>query len=293
KIDVKNVRINSGGGGTNTAASFVNQGFRAAYCGAVGNDIAGKEIVEELKRLGVKTDFVVFKKEKKTDHSIILSGGEKKDRVILVYQGASKLLCDKDIPWKKIKACLSPGGWFYLAPLSGKIAKLTEKIINFAHKNGVRVALNPGNSQISLSIKKISPILKKADVLFLNQEEASLLTKINFQEEEKILKKLSELSKGILVITKGAEGVVVLDKNNLYRAGVQKIKVADSTGAGDSFAAGFISGLIKENDIVYAIQLGTANSASCLKMVGAQNGLLKKEEKFAKIKVEKKALTDF
>ena len=44
KIDVDEIMFNSGGGGTNTAATFAKQGFKTAFCGAIGNDIAGKEI---------------------------------------------------------------------------------------------------------------------------------------------------------------------------------------------------------------------------------------------------------
>ena len=46
KIDVEDIIFTSGGGGTNTAATFAKQGFKTAFCGAIGVDISGLEIVE-------------------------------------------------------------------------------------------------------------------------------------------------------------------------------------------------------------------------------------------------------
>lgn len=286
KVDIEEIEFNSGGGGTNTAATFSKQGFKVAYCGAMGDDLSGKEIIKELKKININTGLVVQKEEKYTNHSIVLNSGGKRDRTILVYRGASELLCDKDINWEKIKKAKPK--WFYLAPLSGKLAALTEKIVDFARKNKIKVAINPGNSQLKIPTRKLKDILSKVDVLFLNQEEASLLTKIPYQKEEEIFKEIDKMCPGITIMTKGKRGVVVSDGKHIYSAKPLKIKVSDRTGAGDSFASGFISGLIKfEGSIEEAIQLGMANANSCLQKIGAKNGLLDKNEKFDKIKVRK------
>ncbi len=283
KVDVEDVCFFSGGGGTNTAATFSKQGFKVAYYGAVGDDISGKEIIKELKKLRIDCQFVLKKRLKPTNYSIILNTGLKTDRTILVYRGASELFEKKDIPWKKLKA-----KWFYLAPLSGKLCRASEAIIDFAHKNKIKTAFNPGNSQLSLSLKIMKRILKKVDILILNQEEASLLTKIPYQNEKEIFNKIDEMCPGITIMTKGPKGVVVSDGDYLYRAKGPKIKVVDRTGAGDSFSSGFVSGFIKsKGNIEYAIQLGLANSSSCLKKFGAKNGLLKKSEKWTNVNVEK------
>lgn len=294
KVDVDSVYFSSGGGGTNTAASFSKQGFRIAYCGKVGDDISGKEIIEQLNKIGIETKFIFKTKEKPTNHSVVLNPftKEEKDRTILVYRGASGLLNKKDIQsflnsYRKNETNLAK--WFYLSPLSGKFcAIVSEEIINFAHKNKIKVAFNPGNSQLSMPYIRLKKILKKVDILILNQEEASLLTKIPFQKEKKIFSKIREMCAGIIIITKGSNGSTVLNKEYIYKAGILKSKAIDRTGAGDSYASGFISGFIKKDqDIEYAIQLGTANATSCMKQWGAKNGLLNKEEKYQKVKVIK------
>lgn len=270
KIDLEEIHFSSGGGGTNTAATFARQGFKVAYCGTVGNDIFGKAIIKELSSFGIDKQFVSRTNLKPTNFSIILSLAGK-DRTVLAYRGASEELSSKNIPWQKLQA-----KWFYLAPLSGKLAKLTSKIVDFANKNKIKIALNPGNSQISLAPKVLKRILARIDVLILNQEEASLLTKIPYQREKKIFEKIDELCPGITIMTKGAGGVVVSDGKKLFQARPKKIKVVDRTGAGDSFGSGFVSRFIQSgSDIEQAIQLGLANSASCLQKWGAKQGLLK------------------
>jgi ribokinase len=285
KIDVEDIVFSTGGGGTNTAATFAKQGFRTAFCGAIGPDISGLEIVRELKHFKIDTRFVVKKKERHTNNSIIISDVAGQDRTILVYRGASDILDDKDIKWNKIKKAK----WFYLAPLSGLLCDNFEKIVNFAKENKIKVAVNPSMKQLSLPAQQLKNILQKVDILFLNQEEASFLTKIKFEDEQDIFKKIDEICPGIAVMTRGGEGVVVSDGKYLYSALPEPDRrIVDTTGAGDSFASGFLSDYIRYNgNIEKAIQLGLANSKANLSEVGAKTGLLDKNSKFNRVKVLK------
>jgi sugar/nucleoside kinase (ribokinase family) len=283
KVEVEDVVFSTGGGGTNTAATFSKQGFRTAFCGAIGVDLSGLEIIRELKHLRIDTRFVVKKKEKHTNHSIIIStSGE--DRTILVYRGASELLSKDDINFRKLKS-----KWIYLAPLSGLLCDNFEKIVDFAFENKIKIAVNPSKKQLSLPQDQLKRIFSKIDILFLNQEEAAFLTKINFQEEQEIFKKIDEICQGIAVMTKGGEGVTVSDGKYLYSAKPNpNRKIVDTTGAGDSFASGFLSDFIRHNgDIEKAIQLGLANSAANLAEIGAKTGILDKNSKFERVSVTK------
>ena len=298
KIDVEDIVFSSGGGGTNTAATFAKQGFKTAFCGAVGDDIMGREILRELKEMKIDTRFVSVKKEKHTNQSIIVSttGDE---RTILVYRGASELLCKDDFPFGKLKA-----RWFYLAPIAGLLSRpsesssetrseggsdLFEDIIDYAHKNKIKIAANPAKQQLSLPAEKLKEIFLKVDILFLNQEEASFLTKIPFDNEVEIFRKVDEICPGIAVMTKGGEGVVASDGKYLYSAKPDpNRKVVDTTGAGDSLASGFLAEFIRTNgDIESAIQFGLANSAGNLSEIGAKTGLLDKNSKFERVSVTK------
>ncbi|MFA5086430.1 MAG: carbohydrate kinase family protein [Candidatus Paceibacterota bacterium] len=288
KIDIRDMYFSFGGGGVNAAHTFRNLGFDVAYCGSVGHDIPGKEIIAELESRGVGTQFVQ-KNEKPTNNSIILLTPDN-ERTVLAYRGASEDLNREEIMWGD----MSPS-WFYLAPLSGKLSDLTEDIVDFAKKNKIKVAINLGNSQILLGKEKLDPILKKVDVLLLNLEEASLLTGIDKKDEMGIMRELNSIHPGINTVTKGPEGVLVGEQDVLLEASACKVKIVDKTGAGDAFGSGFIAGLIKSNmDTEWAIRLGIANSSSCIRVRGAVNGLLEKVPDFTKtgekIKIERKKI---
>lgn len=303
KIDIDEIKYTSGGGGTNTAATFAKQGFKTAFCGAIGVDEAGLQIVKELRGLKIDIHLLQKRKEKATNQSVIISSGdgdsprgEAGDRTILVYRGASELMDKSTIPWRKLKT-----KWVYLAPLSGLMclpagrqATVFEEIVDFAKNNNIKIAVNPSKQQLSLPIAQLKEIFQKIDILFLNKEEASFLTKISFNDEAGIFKKLDEMCPGIAVMTKGGEGVVVSDGKYLYSALPNPgRKIVDTTGAGDSFAAGFLSGYIRYNgDIVKSIQLGLANSEANLAEVGAKAGLLNKKADFKRIEVTKQLCSE-
>jgi sugar/nucleoside kinase (ribokinase family) len=286
KIFIEDLEVASGGGATNTACTFTNQGFKVAVCTKVGDDKRGEAIIEELKKFKVETKFIKKDKKYRTAFSAILS--LKGERTILIYRGACHFMKPDDIPWEKLKKVK----WFYLAPLSEESAQLFKPLVEFAKENKIKVAANPGNTQLNLGEEVLKPILSQINILILNKEEASLLAKLSPENEKALLKKLTSFVKGIVVITKGKEGSVVSDGKYVYRAPVPAVLPFEKTGAGDAFGAGFLGGLLQKNDIEYAIQLATANATSCIQKIGAKNGLLKKGEwgSWPRVKVEKRII---
>jgi len=274
KIDVPGMRFSFGGGGVNTATTFARQGFKTAYCGMVGDDIPGREIAEHLKRLNIESGLMCLTKERATNNSVVLNAPGK-DRVILVYRGASELLGNKCIQWDKMKAKL-----FYLAPLSGNLCRLTEQILEFAKKNETIVAANLGNSQLAMGRACIKSLLARIDVLILNKEEAAVLTGIKYDDEKGIIKKMAFMHPGTNVITKGKDGAVIIDNGKVYEANLKNFKVVDVTGAGDAFASGFMSGMLATgNDIEYSMKLALVNAKHCLSIRGSDK-LLSKEDNY-------------
>jgi len=287
KVFIEDLKVSTGGGGTNTACTFSNQGFKVAYCGKIGEDKRGEAIISELKRFKIDTAFLKKDKKYLTAYSVILSLPQE-ERTILIYRGACHFLEKKDIPWQKIKNTK----WFYLAPLSEESSQVFPDLVEFAKKNKIKVAVNPGNTQLNLGEKILNPLLRKVDVLLLNREEASELSKISPDNDRDLIKKLISLTPGIVIVTKGKEGSVVSDGKYIFEAKVPSVLPLEKTGAGDAFGSGFLSGLLKKNDIEYALQLATANATSCIQKIGAKNGLLKKGEWgiWPRVKVEKRKL---
>jgi len=273
KVYVDDLVFASGGGGTNTAATFALQGLKTCYVGLVGNDPSGRELIRELVELAINCDFIRITDKAKTPVSVILSVPEK-ERSILVYEGASHLLTREDIPWGEVKNTK----WIYMSGLAGESAKVFEIIVNFAKENNIKLAVNPGHDQLTKDLVILKSLLGKIDILLVNQEEASAITGVDYKKEKEVFAKFDELVPGIAVMTKGPEGAAVSDGQNIYRAGIPESSYVERTGSGDAFASGFVSAVIQGQDIKSAIQLGTANATSCVQQIGAKNGLLKKNE---------------
>ncbi|MFA6375791.1 MAG: carbohydrate kinase family protein [Candidatus Paceibacterota bacterium] len=274
KIDIPGMRFAFGGGGVNTATTFARQGFKTAVCGMTGDDIPGREVVEHLKRIGIDTGLMSQTKERATNNSVVLNA-QGEDRVILVYRGASELLENKNIQWENLNAKL-----FYLAPLSGKLCRLTEQFTAYAKKNGITVAANLGNSQLAMGRACVKSLLSRIDILILNLEEAAAMTGTNYVDQEKIIKRVVNMHPGINVLTKGKEGAMIIAGGKIYEGKLKAFKVADVTGAGDAFASGFMSGMLaSENDIEYSMKLALVNAKHCLSIRGSDK-LLAKEDNF-------------
>jgi len=273
KILMDDVAFFVGGCGVNSAVTFARQGLKTAHAGMIGKDGNGQAVKEELKKHGVSTDLLKETDKWPTAFSVIVSHPDI-GRSILKKLGACHQYTDKEVELDKLKA-----EWFYLGSLSSFSYKAFAPVVNFARENGIKVAANPvGDTQLSEGLEELRSLLNKLDILVVNQEEASLLTGIDYKKEDEIFDKLDEMMGGVAVMTKGPEGVVVSDGKNRYSAGIPESGMVDRTGAGDAFGSAFTAGYGEKRDIVHAIQLGTANATSVLQEFGATNGLLTKDE---------------
>lgn len=272
KINTEEIYFTSGGGGTNTAATFSKQGYAVAYCGKIGEDEEADFILKDLKKHKINTKLVSFTKERRTNHSIILDDFGI-DRTIFVYHGASDLLTEKDIFFEDLRA-----SWFYLAPFSSLTKPLFYRLIDFAKEKNIKVMVNPSKTQ--LEDEEVKEALKCVDVVLLNMEEASILTGIDFQKKEEIIEEVTKYGKEAVLITEGVDGVTAYSKGLFFRSKPAFPDAVDKTGAGDSFGSGFLSEFIRSESVQRSVQFGIANSTSCLQIKGAKNGLLEKNEPF-------------
>src|SRR3989344_1762247 len=227
KLEVKDIVFTSGGGGTNTAVTFARQGLKTACVGAIGNDLNGRGVIAEMGREGVDTEYFQINKEGNTAYSVILVH-ESGERTILSYKGEGQNFDVQKIPFDRFVA-----DWLFLDSLGGHY-DLLETAVNWAVKNKVKLATNPGGKELAHGLEKLRPLLKHFSIVIMNQEEASKLIGINYDREPEIFKAMDEIIGGIFVMTKGPEGVVVSDGKNIYRAGVPDSPVVERTGAGDA-----------------------------------------------------------
>lgn len=271
KLGVEEAYFTVGGNAVNAAITFARHGFKTACAAKVGIDLPAKELLARFKKEGVSTKHISQTDERPTAYSVLLlRGGE---RTILGYHGASDTFTLQDLNLKKLKA-----GWWYVS-LAGESDKMYLELVRFAKEKNIQVAFNPSGHHIHHRKDEILASLKDIAILAVNAGEAAELTGISFHEEEKVFKKIDELmSPGIVVVTDAEKGVTVSDGKKIYKAGIFKEKkVADRTGAGDSFGSGFVATIARGGTIPEAIRFASANATSVIERIGATEGVLTRE----------------
>jgi len=269
-----------GGNAANASVTFARQGFTTACLAKIGGDLVAAQFEAHLKKEGVKRNLLSRTNEKPTAYSCILLS-DKGDRTIMSYHGASDTFKLEDVNLKKLKA-----KWWYLS-LAGESYKMFNDLLDFSKKEGICVGFNPSGYHLKHGKHDILNRLNDLAFLVLNEEEAAELTGIPFQQEADVFKKLDDLVPGIVAVTNGPKGVTVSDGKTILRAGVfQEERIADRTGAGDSFGSGFVAGLMRSGkkkdfsaeDLKLAIRLASANATSVVEHIGATEGALTKDQ---------------
>jgi len=262
KILIKDMKIDVGGGGTNTAVAFARLGLKTGWIGELGDDENGRKILESLKKEKVKFLGRLVKGEL-TGYSVILDSGGG-DRTILTYKGANDEVSMSDI--KKFKA-----KWVYFGSSLGKSLQTEKKLAKILKKRNTKLAFNP--SMYLIKKEDLSSLLKLCDILILNKEEAQTLTRKKENLSENLHKLVAR--KGIVVTTDKDKLISCYDGKKKYFLKPHKVKVVERTGAGDAFASGFVAGLIAGKSIMQSLKLGLRESESVIRYFGAKNNLLR------------------
>lgn len=174
KVNIDRIDFLTGGGATNTAVAFARLGLKPAFLGKIGrDDDAGKKIIGELEGEGVDTSRAVRSNSQATGYSVILVSYEG-DRTALVFRGANNTLDESDVDW----GVLDETRWLYMSALSGPSAHMAQAIARRADEKGVKLAFNPGSTQLKTGIRGLGPILKNTDILLVNRQEAETLTRL-------------------------------------------------------------------------------------------------------------------
>ncbi len=274
KILIKNLDFQIGGGGTNTAVALSRLGLKVGYVGKLGNDEAGRNVLSLLKK--EKVDFLGTAAEGMTSYSIILDSIEQ-DRTILAYKGIIDSLRYGELDAKKLST-----KWFYFSALVDKSFSVLEKLSEYAKKNRIKIAFNPSSYLAEKGAKYLSKVLKNTTILILNREEAECI--VGRGEIKDLLSALHSLGPDIVVITDGKEGSSCFDGKEYHSIKSHIVKVQETTGAGDAFAATYLAGMIQKDNIHFALQMGLANAEAVISGRGAKANLLSGSEILKKIK---------
>lgn len=278
KIISEKVFFGLGGGGCNTAVSFARLGLKVANWIMVGQDREGDSIVKDLQTEGIDVKFVQRNRELSTGLSFITIAEKTKDHVAFLYRGSNDNLVFPQGAYRKIKT-----KWLYVSSLTGKNwIRNSNAIVQMVKKNKVKLAWNPGETQLKAGKKKINKVLKECEVLLINQDEAiELVLSAGIKPKainnsRMLIKIIQAWGPRIVVLTIGKKGAYAYNGEKMFYSKVIDAPVVDTTGAGDCFGSSFVAGQIKFNgDINKSFKLGMLNTASLVQKIGAEGGLVK------------------
>lgn len=265
KISVSDSYQDIGGTACNVASGLAKMGVKSAIITTLGKDQEGQEVIERLKKNGVDTTLIKTNSKKKTSFSIIIS--YKGERSILVFHsfGPEDFVLPANLDTK----------WVYVGPLGKDYKHLYAKLVTMAAEKNIKIALNPGSIQIKDGLMAFGGLLQVAKVLFLNKEEAQDLAGLSgVATVREIFYALKKTGAETIVITDGKQGSYVSQGEKFFKIGVYPGHRLEATGAGDSFAAAFLAGLITGEELFTCLKWGVTNSASVIESYGAQQGLL-------------------
>lgn len=276
----REVFYTGGGGGANAAVSFARLGLKTALVAALGTDQTAKLSLERLKKEKINISLIQSHKNSWSGLSLVVTGKDKKEHIIFSHRAANEKLNVSLIkPLSKASA-----SWVYLASLTGALAdKNIKTVFNWKNKLGCKIAWNPGANQLKQGFKFLKPFLMSTDALIVNYQEALKLTgesKAKKPDNTKdLLYHLVMLGPKIVAITCGKDGAWVKEGNKIYFEPALKVKVLNTTGAGDAFGSSLIGGLILyQNDITASLKLALIRSSRVVAKIGAQQGLLSIKE---------------
>lgn len=264
KLLIKSLLILTGGGGTNTAVSFSRLGLSTAYLGKMGDDGNADFIEKSLAAEGVR---FIGAREGQTGMSMILDSIHD-DRSILAFKGANDHLHLADIPAFETE-------WVYLSSMMGESFDSVAEMIAQGHFD---VAFNPSNYQAEKGYQGLKKIIDRTTLLVMNREEACKFLGFSFEESPDItvlMQRMAVLPPKLFVITDGAAGVHIYNRDYLYRGWpAQDLVIKETTGAGDAFASTFTAMIVKGLPIEDAIHFAMTNAESVLSHKGAKEALL-------------------
>jgi sugar/nucleoside kinase (ribokinase family) len=257
-------RMEAGGSCPNTITALAMLGLRVALTGKIGQDDFGRIFEEKIVQRNV---FSYMKKECcDTGVSIILITPDK-ERTMNTHLGACREFTKKDLPVHVIENSSIFYFTGYMWDTENQKAAI-DYALQRAKKHGVRIVFDVAdpfaverNRDAFLRI-----IEQKADIVLANAEEARILMGENI---EKAVQKLSEVC-SLAVIKNGAKETHISSDGNIFTVPSFQSKVKDTTGAGDSFAAGFLYGLIKNYPIDVCGKIASFIASKTIEKVGAQ-----------------------
>lgn len=257
------------GNSPNAAVSAARLGLKSALAANLGDDQNGKECLEVLNKEKVETKFIKVHDNNLTNYHYVLWFND--DRTILVkHQDYERHLPDLGSP-----------DWIYLSSIGANTEKYHDEIADYLEGHPeIKLAFQPGTFQIYLGAEKLARIYRRADLIAVNRKEASQILKKKTEDINELLSGLAALGAKSILITDGPLGAYFSDGNKtIFMPAYPDPKPPyERTGAGDAYSSTFVSALALRKSPEEALKWAGINSMSVVQQIGAQKGLLSREE---------------
>ena len=247
------------------AAGMAKLGHEVTFVSHVGRDHLGDFCVRALKQSGVSTRHVTRKAEEKTGVTIALSG--KRDRALVTYAGAVATFKADSLDEKAMSKHdhVHLTSYYLQTGLRPSFARLLQQAKAF----GLTTSFDPNSDPHDKWEPNIDSVLRFTDVLFVNEGEAMKLTR-----SKTLHGALKTLGAKVpcAVIKRGDRGATAIQNEDVFNDPGFRISAIDTTGAGDSFDAGFMSAYLRKAPVAECLRTGNACGALSALSVGGTAG---------------------
>ncbi len=286
-IEADNFERYFGGSPANIAMNLARFGKKSALISRVGYDGLGDYLIKRLEEAGVITDTISVDRDNNT--TVIMVTRSRKSPSFIAYRGAEKFIDSDEIEEEDIiKSKIIHLSTFALSAPESRRA--IEKIINIARDQKKIISLDP-NYRPQLwegrgdGIEYIKNLLPKVDIIKPSLDDAEAL--FGRGDAESYIKSFHDSGCRLVILTQGANGLVVSTGDKVKHFDSLATEVVDTTGAGDAFWSGFYIGVISGYSLELAVQLGNSVAAEVIKEVGAIVELPDEESLFRKYNLMK------
>jgi sugar/nucleoside kinase (ribokinase family) len=259
------ISTHGGGAGGNVASWLAVLGNDVTMVGRIGDDAAGAAITAEFDALGISYGDIV--KDGLHTGVVICLVDPSGERTMLADNGANAGLSIDDLPALDGVDAIYITGYAPLAPLS-RIGVL--EMVRAISTRGIPIFFDPATvgGMKDVPIDEILSWCELMNTLIMNEEEAIYLS--GSSDLEAALEFFLEYAQRA-IIKRGSQGAIGLERGGeIISVGTRATQVIDTTGAGDSFAAGFIDAITSGSNFAQAIERASAVAAHCVAIVGAR-----------------------
>ena len=276
KRDVDQIRMSFGGDALNESVVLSRMGKKVQLISKIGADEAGRSIRKHLEKEKVSTKHVIVEQGLNTSVNIALvdaDGGRK--FLTDPHSSQRKLGLEDVLPMLDETAPIVSFASIFISPCFS--IEKTEQVfsrIKAAGKTLVSDVTRPKNGETFDDLKFLFPYM---DFFVPNDEEIFLLT--GEKDPYKNVQMLVDAGVKTAVVKIGKDGCLIGTRDGiLHVPAVAGVKCVDTTGAGDSFAAGLIAGLAEGRSIMDCARLGCAAASCSIEQVGATDGVRSLEQ---------------